>query len=81
MAQHVNNSGDLAAEVKWHVHEAPRQGAYVRVTMRNRHTGEFLSEAHEEVSCPWDRPSVLEAERKASDFAARVALGLTYGPA
>lgn len=76
MARCVDDPNDLAADVTWHEHEPPRQGAYVRVTMRSRHTGEFLSEAHEEEARWWDRPSVLAAERRALDFAARVALGM-----
>ena len=74
MARHVDDPNDLSAEVRWHRH--PTGGAYVRVTMRDRRTGAFLAEAHQDEPCWWDRASQVAAENKAMNFAARVALGL-----
>jgi hypothetical protein len=69
----ANNPNELVAQVRWYVEGTK---PYVRATMRHAVTGEFLSEAHVEEPLWRDRPTLLAAENKALDFAARVALRL-----
>ena len=72
--RHTLTPADLAMHLQWRV-EGPRP--YVTATMRNIHTGEFLSSA-QVVEPFWrDRDRQVAAENYAVDFAARVALGQT----